>query len=318
MPDFQGLTGGRSLSVAALLAALSGCSTSPPVADWFPAAMVRGGIDDFRLPGPVGINAITVTSIDGFEIGGCKATVEEYMPTPPTSNPPLIFAHGFLRDVNNHHGLARHVASWGVPVYLVGHCSGGWSGDGAALFAKLLRAVADRQGVNGVIYGGFSAGGLAARMASVDDPGAVGFLGLDPVDRGGMAKRASASTIPLFGLFAPPQGCNANQSGVGIFRGAPGAIALEVTGTTHCHFETPTNILCRAACGEPGTTSDNETLRQRITGLATAYVVWRAGAVVGQPRDAPMSNAAARDWWQASPGVLRQIIPARPADGAAP
>ncbi len=307
------MSGARARFVVVLLAVLSGCTTSPPLTDWQPAALATGGTDDFRLPGPVGINAIALASLDGFEFGGCKATVEQFLPMPQKTNTPLIFAHGFLRDVANHRGLARHIASWGVPVYLVGHCAGGWSAGGAAVFAKLLRAVADRQGVNGVIYGGFSAGGLAARMASADDPGAVGFLGLDAVGRGTTANPAAAPVIPLFGLFAPPQGCNANQSGVGMFREVPGAVALEVTGTTHCHFETPTNILCRAACGEPGTTEDKETLRQRITALATAYVVWRSGANAGRSPDAEITTA----WWRASPGVLREIVPRRPAAGAA-
>lgn len=308
----------RALFVGALLAALSGCATSPPVTDWLPAALVKGGADDFRLPGPVGINTIAVTSLDGIEIGGCRATVEQFLPSPANTRTPLIFAHGFFRDVANHRGLARHIASWGVTVYLVGHCPGGWSSGGVAVFANMLRAVADRYAADSVIYGGFSAGGLAARMASADDARAVGYLGLDPVGRGVMAQRASRSTIPLFGLFAPPQGCNAHQSGVGLFRDAPGAIALEVTGTTHCHFETPSDVLCRAACGEPGTTADSETLRQRITGLAAAYVVWRsggAGVYAGHSRGADMSNTWWRDWWQASPGALREIIPGRLADG---
>ena len=67
--------------------------------------------------------------------------------------------------------------------------------------------------------------------------------------------------------------------------------SLEVSGSTHCHFEAPTDLLCRAACGEPGNAAQTNALRQRILALATAFVRWRTGldgdqtALVWQPVD---------------------------------
>jgi hypothetical protein len=233
--------------------------------------------------------------------GDCHAIVERYLPRghEAAARTPLVFAHGFLRGVANHRDHARHIASWGVPVYLVGHCSGGWTrpfegvaGGGAAVLAQFMRQVADFSGAAAIVYGGFSAGGRASRIAALADPRTSGWLGLDPVDR--VPREPGSVAFPMYALFAPAQSCNAQQVGRGITRASIHGQSLEVTGTTHCHFEAPSNFLCHAACGEPGSGARNAELRARITVLATQFVRWRAG----------LEGRAPDDGWRESAGVL--------------
>jgi hypothetical protein len=143
------------------------------------------------------------------------------------------------------------------------------------VLAQFMRQVADFSGAKAVVYGGFSAGGRASRMAALADTRTVGWLGLDPVDR--VQREAGSVAFPMYALLAPAQSCNAQQMGGSLPRASKSGKSLEVVGTTHCHFESPSNLLCHAACGEPGSSERNEALRQRITWLATAFVRWRAG-----------------------------------------
>jgi len=291
---------GASLLVAAALV-LTGCASAPPVAPW----SVGAGADDFQKTGPSQVRDEVLS--ESIKIGGdgCRGVVERYQPVVAGGEPsiPLIFAHGFLRDVANHRDFARHLASWGVRVYLVGHCSGGWSksranipGGGAGILAEMMRQVADASGAKQVVYGGFSAGGRASRMAAFADTRTVGWLGLDPVDR--IAADAPIVSFPMYALFAPAQGCNAQQMGRTLTQSSVEGKSFEVSGTTHCHFEAPSDILCRAACGEPGTAVQNNTLRQRILALATAYVRRRAGL------DGDQTALV----WRAYDGVFKELI----------
>jgi hypothetical protein len=289
---------------------LAACSSVPPLQAWQPeppTSVATASPDtaaQLAEPGPWRVVQADVSQAVGAAVPGCEAVVERYMPegNAPAAATPLVFAHGFLRDVANHREHARHLASWGVPVYLVGHCSGGWGravegvpGGGAGVLARFMRQVADFSGAKAVVYGGFSAGGRASRSAALADPRTMGWLGLDPVDRLSAAQReAGPVPFPMYALFAPPASCNAQQLGRGLTAASAQGRALEVVGTTHCHFEAPSNLLCHAACGEPGPAARNAELRRRITTLATAFVRWRAGLVAQAP-DA---------LWREAPGVL--------------
>jgi hypothetical protein len=257
---------------------LTGCAATPSIATWPTNAALQEGR---YLQASPALSSVTTTPIADIAEGECVATVELVsLPKASASTTPLIFAHGFLREVARHRDWARHVASWGVPVYLVGLCSGGWERGGANVFAKLLQKTADKSGATKVIYGGFSAGGGASRIATIQDARAVGYLGLDPVSR---AVSTAATTFPMFALFAPSSKCNANQVGVNMFRQAADAIYLEIENSTHCHFESPSNILCLAACGEPTSIAGSHLLRDRIAGFSVAYLRWRAGLDVVEP-----------------------------------
>ena len=291
--------GAALLLVAALL--LAGCASAPAIVSWSAGA----GVQDFQKRGPSQVRDEVLS--ESIKIGDddCRGVVERYQPAfaglPPTI--PFIFAHGLLRDVRNHRDFARHLASWGASVYLVGHCSGGWSksridtaGGGAGLLAGMMRQVADASGAQKIVYGGFSAGGRASRLAAFADARTVGWLGLDPVDR--IATGGQTVSFPMYALFAPAQGCNAQQMGRMLTKPSVAGKALEVSGTTHCHFEAPTDFLCQVACGEPGDVTQNHVLRQRIWALATGFVRWRAGLDGDQ---APLA-------WQAVDGVFKELI----------
>lgn len=289
-------------TLAAIALLVAGCATPPPLAHWrTPAA------PDFRQPGPVPVNAIAVSRLEDIEADGCIADVELFAPPGTNANNALIFAHGFLHDVSQHRELAQHLASWSVPTYLVGLCQGGWTGGGAQLFAKLLRAVADRSGRRQIIYGGFSAGGSAAYLAASKDSRAIGMLGLDPVGHG-RADHVRATPFPAYGLFGPGNRCNAQQSGRSLFQVGSGDVVREIAGAAHCHFESPTDTLCRLACGEPGDQQYLHEIRSRIHALATAYTRWRAG----------LDSAPPDAWWRQADGVIREPAPlSRPPTGPA-
>jgi hypothetical protein len=261
-----------------LLLLLVGCAAPPTIATWPQDTALQ---DERYLQPSAQLSSVTISPIADIAEGECVATVEFVsLPNTAAATTPLIFAHGFLREVARHRDWARHIASWGVPVYLVGLCPGGWERGGVNVFAKLLQKTADKSGATQVIYGGFSAGGGASRFAALQDKRSVGYLGLDPVSR---AISSAPTTYPLFALFAPSGKCNANQVGVNMFRDAPDALLLEIENTTHCHFESPTNILCLAACGEPTSATDSQLLRDRIAGFSVAYLRWRAGLDASSP-----------------------------------
>jgi hypothetical protein len=274
---------------------LTGCAAPPTIAPWD----ARPAGKDFTQRGP--FDGLRVTTLADLRDGTCEATVEHITPVSPATTTPFIFAHGLLRGVHEHRDFAAHVASWGVPVYLVGLCSGGWSAgiqEGVARHARLLQQVAERSGAREVVYGGFSAGGNASRRASLADTRAIGYLGLDPVMREGFDELRAASPFPLYALFASPAGCNLNQIGVRIFRDVPRAMALEVEHTTHCHFESPSNWLCRLVCREPTREVDAQAIRARIAAYAVSYVRWRVG--LDGPSDTPPGL-----WSSTQPGVKK-------------
>jgi pimeloyl-ACP methyl ester carboxylesterase len=273
---------------AAAILLLASCSTVPPLAPW-------GGLPapDFRQAGPISLSGIAVSAVTDVEVNGCVANVELHAPARSDAKAVLIFAHGLFHGIEQHRELAQHLATWGVPTYLVGLCGGGWINGGAPVFAKLMRAVAERSNSQKIIYGGFSAGGSAAYIAALDDPKTVGLLGLDPVGKS-QPTDVKRATFPSYGLFGPANKCNAQQVGRSLMGAGTEDVVRELAHATHCHFESPTDFLCRIPCGEPGDRTYLSEQHSRIYALATAFVRWRAG----------LDNKAPIHWWQAFPGVL--------------
>lgn len=171
-----------------------------------------------------------------------------------------ILSHGFTRSRRTLSGHAQALADAGVlaltpelPCTFDFRCN-------ARALAALVGAL--RVGgtfgppVQRVMLVGFSAGGLSSLLAA-DTPGVVGFVGLDPFDRTmadetehlGLAAAARLRTEVML-LRAPPSRCNAHASA------APWATALPalwrdelIAGASHCDFESPTDWICRLACG---------------------------------------------------------------------
>jgi dienelactone hydrolase len=110
--------------------------------------------------------------------------------------------------------------------------------------------------VGRVVLVGFSAGGLSSLLAA-STPGVVGYVGLDPFDRVssdgsalGLDFARGLETEALL-LRAPPSRCNAHA--VARPWGAALPRLLEdrlVDGASHCDFESPTDWMCRLACGD--------------------------------------------------------------------
>ena len=106
-----------------------------------------------------------------------------------------------------------------------------------------------------VVLVGFSAGGLSSLLAA-GAPGVVGYVGLDPFDKvegAGALGRDFAPGLRTEALLlrAPPSRCNAQA--VAAPWGGLLPRLLEgrlIEGASHCDFESPTDWMCRVACGE--------------------------------------------------------------------
>ena len=128
-----------------------------------------------------------------------------------------------------------------------------------------------------VMLVGFSAGGLSSLLAA-HTPGVVGYVGLDPFDRTlpdeaerlGLVAATQLRSEALL-LRAPPSRCNAEAVA------APWASVLPalwrdelITGASHCDFESPTDWMCRLACGD----TDPARQQQVRQGLLDAASRW--------------------------------------------
>jgi len=153
----------------------------------------------------------------------------------------------------------------------------------------------DAQGPQGaVIYAGFSAGGLSALLAMDSDPRAVAYLGLDPVDSGGLAGGAQNIEAPSLFLFGEPSSCNA-ASNMEQFL-PPTAVALRIPYATHCDFQNPYDMACERFCGSVAPAGTAAAIRKTILGLATAWIVGHAlgGDAGSMPVDASLVDELER------------------------
>jgi len=215
---------------------------------------------------------------------GCTLRYELHRPAETTGRATVVLAHGFLRNLATMRGWAEHFASHGVPTAVVSFCNSTPFDGRHDRNAVDLRALADavRAPAGGVLYGGFSAGGLAALLAAAGDPGAVGLLALDAVDSGGgrpgpdragLAARATGLTVPALFLAAEPSSCNADGNMLSAAAQIAAAEIVRVTNATHCHFEDPYAPVCERLCGRVEPPEVAEALRAAIRGLATAWVL---------------------------------------------
>jgi pimeloyl-ACP methyl ester carboxylesterase len=205
----------------------------------------------------------------------------KYVPDTAVTDTWVVLAHGFSRTEGAVEGLARHLASWGVPVVTTTSCHATPLDNDPQQDAADLVALADWVAAPSRLFVGHSAGGLRSVLAGAADPDAVGVLGLDLVDVFRLAETAAPTvTVPFAGVAGEPYDCNSEGNGDDVFAAAPGSTLLHVTDADHCDFEWPTDVLCTALCSEPGEVPPEE-VRAVIHGLATAWVLWRAGAEPG-------------------------------------
>lgn len=244
-----------------------------------------GPAPDFSQPGP---GSFVETGDLWNPSGRCVTPTTTYVPDAPTTAVTVVLAHGFSRTEGAVEDLARHLASWGVPVVTATMCHATPLTNDPDADAADLIALADRVGAGDRLFVGHSAGGLRSVLAGAEDPLAIGVFGLDLVDVFHLAERAAPDlTVPFAGVAGEPYDCNSDGNGDAVFAAAPGATLVHVTDADHCDFEWPTDWMCTALCDQPGARSDAD-IRGVVRGMATAWVLWRSGA---DPRGA--------DYWTA-------------------
>jgi pimeloyl-ACP methyl ester carboxylesterase len=221
---------------------------------------------------------------------GCTLSYEVHRPAEATERTTVVLAHGFLRSLATMRGWAEHLASHGVSTAVVSFCNSTPFDGRHDRNAVDLRALADavRSPAGGVLYAGFSAGGLAALLAAVSDPGAVGLLALDAVDSGGggrpdpgragLAAGATRLAVPALFLAAEPSSCNATGNMLPVAARIASAEVVRIANATHCHFEDPYAPVCERLCGRVEPPETAEAIRAAIRGLATAWVLAQTAA----------------------------------------
>jgi dienelactone hydrolase len=193
-------------------------------------------------------------------LDGHRVTLDVY----PAAGPPrgaAILSHGFTRSRRTLAGHAQALADAGVlaltpdlPCTFDFRCNARAL---AALVGSLRAGGTFGAAVERVMLVGFSAGGLSSLLAA-DTPGVVGFVGLDPFDRTmpdeagwlGLAAAGQLRTEALL-MRAPPSRCNAESVAAPWGAVLPALWRDElIAGASHCDFESPTDWMCRLACGD--------------------------------------------------------------------
>lgn len=269
--------GAARVAVALLTAlALTACAPAP-VTRALPGEGLPPHDARLALPGPhpasVGHGALRSAY-------GCELRFEVHTPegVDDRSRATLLLAHGFLRDLRHMRGWAAHLASHGVRTVVVSFCNSTPFDGRHDRNADDLRALAAVVAPDGapVLYAGFSAGGLAAYLATASDARAVAYLGLDTVDSGALAASVAPPHVPALFLAAEPSRCNADGNVVPLAQGLPTAQLVPVRHATHCDFEHPTSRACERLCGRVEPPEAAAAIRGAVRALATAWVLEHA------------------------------------------
>jgi len=211
---------------------------------------------------------------------GCELRYEDHRPRGWQRGPLVVLAHGFLRDLRSMRGWAEHFASHGVRTVVVDLCNATPFDGRHERNAVDLRAIAAQVAPEGgrILYAGFSAGGLAALLAAAADPGAVAYLGLDAVDSGGLAARATGLVVPALFLTAEPGSCNADGNLAATAAAISSARVVRIPNATHCDFEDPYDARCAWLCGRVQPEAAATALRAAVRALATDFVRTHVGS----------------------------------------
>ncbi|MCA9720737.1 MAG: hypothetical protein KC468_39105, partial [Myxococcales bacterium] len=230
---------------------------------------------DYSEPGPYGV---VVESATFPAPGSCQMEHDIFTPSELKTDVTVILAHGFQRSIDDMALTAEHVASWGVRVVTAPLCSNSLISVDHEQNGHDIAALAAAVAPAGALYSGFSAGGLAAFVASTDDPDAIAFVGLDPVDNNGLAAGlAPQADFPVVAAVSEPAMCNDNANFVPTLLGVSQARVTRVVDAKHFDFETNMCAggfdlacsFCAPAGGE---------IREAALGLSTAALVWLSGA----------------------------------------
>ena len=211
------------------------------------------------------------------------ADVDIYRPPGAGPAPMVIIAHGFSRSRYNMAGWGRYLADAGIiavvpdlPAWSDHERNGRFL---AELQAELLddpdwAACIDTERL-GLM--GFSAGGLASLLAAAELPNLRIWVGLDPVDRGGLgaavAGRIHAQAVVI---TAEPSACNAHGNARVIVDALPAPDIHHITGAVHADAEWPGSRLADLAC-EPATPEGRAEFRRQATSVLLAAFALEPG-----------------------------------------
>lgn len=169
--------------------------------------------------------------------------------------PLVVIAHGFLRGREHMRGWGEHLAGQGFVVAiptlptLADHSR---NADAIVQLVEHLRGTTTIDPAR-VALMGYSSGGLSTFLAASRSDAIGLWIGLDPVDRRGLAVKAAPQVrCRVVKLMAEPADCNkdANWTAVKVADGLELA-SLVVTGSVHTDCESPTDGLVVIACGPP-------------------------------------------------------------------
>ena len=205
---------------------------------------------------------------------GCSVAYEVHEPAGARRSDPLVvIAHGFMRDLSAMRGWAESWAGRGYRSVVVSFCNSTWLNGRHDRNAVDLIAVANELAPGApVVYAGFSAGGLAALLAAADDTRAAGYLGLDAVDSGDLAAELEPLGVPALYLFGDPSSCNAQNNMLPVLPAGEGTIVMTIPFATHCDFESPYDEGCERICGAVEPADAAGETRRTIGSLSTAWV----------------------------------------------
>jgi hypothetical protein len=227
---------------------------------------------DFRQHGP---HAVQTETGQAALPTGCSMAHTRFVPEGIAPGGTVILAHGFQGNRASMVGWAEHLASWGLEVFTPDLCHATiFDSDHAQNGADLV-ALREHLRLREVVYAGYSAGGLAALVATADDRAALAVLGLDMVDNDGLgAAAAPGIVVPAHDIAAEPAMCNSSGNGIAAFEAAPSGRVLRVTEADHCDFQSPGDALC-GLCSAANPTYDTATIQATIIGLSTAFALWQ-------------------------------------------
>jgi dienelactone hydrolase len=220
-------------------------------------------------------------------VDGHTVTIDVY-PAAGQARGAAILSHGFTRSRLTLAGHAQALANAGVLVLTPDlPCTFDFRCNARALAALVgtLRAGGSfGVPVEKVVLVGFSAGGLSSLLAA-DTPGVVGYVGLDPFDRTmsgeterlGLAAAGRLRTEALL-LRAPPSRCNAEAVAAPWGTVLPALWRDEmIAGASHCDFESPSDWMCRLACGDTDPARQQQ-VRQGVLDAAARWLPSAGGA----------------------------------------
>ncbi len=232
------------------------------------------------MTGPQGFRT---ESLD-VALSSCDLPITRYLPDGLPAGR-VILAHGFSRGPAQMAGWAEHLASWGFEVLVPTLCHSSIFDTDHAQNGADLAALATWAGSDPVVFGGHSAGGLAALVAGSQSGDTAAVLGLDLTDAGDLAVDAAPDvSAPVFGVVGDSSFCNSSNNGLLAYAAAPDATVMRLNQSDHCDFELETDWLCTLGCPDAG--GDEDRLHATLKGLVTAA----SFAAMGD------ANAAAA-WW---------------------